>query len=95
MAIQTWETKAQIARDILARSIKTEWLLPLEKLPGKNRLNVVSIAQESGVMTTREITITETDATGLVESMAAGEWTAEEVLIAFAKKATIGHQLVC
>ncbi|KAH6683380.1 fatty-acid amide hydrolase [Halenospora varia] len=94
MAIQTWETKAQIARDILARSIKTEWLLPLEKLPGKNRLNVVSIAQESGVMTTREITITETDATGLVESMAAGEWTAEEVLIAFAKKATIGHQLL-
>ncbi|KFZ24298.1 hypothetical protein V502_01222 [Pseudogymnoascus sp. VKM F-4520 (FW-2644)] len=34
------------------------------------------------------------DATGLVETMAKGTWTAEEVTIAFLKRATIGHQLL-
>ena len=94
MAIETWETKAEVARDILARSIKKEWLLPLESVPVKTRLNVVAVAKESGILTKREVTITETDATGLVECISAGEWTAEEVLIAFAKRAIIGHQLV-
>ncbi|EHL00111.1 putative amidase [Glarea lozoyensis 74030] len=38
--------------------------------------------------------IEQTDATGLVEKMGVGEWTAEQVLIAFTKRATIGHQLL-
>jgi len=46
------------------------------------------------MLTETELQITETDATGLVESMAGGTWTAEEVVIAFLKRATIGHQLV-
>jgi hypothetical protein len=94
MIRENWEVKAGIARDILTRSIKTEWLLPTEKLPGKDQLNVISVAKESGILTQKELDITETDATGLVERMAAGKLKAEEVLIAFAKRATIGHQLV-
>jgi hypothetical protein len=94
MLRENWEAKARIAKGILTKSIKTEWLLPTEKLPGKDRLNVISVAKESGILTQKELDITETDATDLVERMAAGELKAEEVLTAFAKRATIGHHLV-
>jgi amidase len=94
MAIEAWELKAQVARSVLAKSIKQEWLLPAEKLPPKNRINVINLARESRILSEREMEITETDATGLVDRMARGNLKAEEVLIAFAKRATIGHQLV-
>jgi amidase len=94
MTMQNWESKAKVARDILAKSIKTEWLIPKQKLPEKDILNVLLVAEESGILSKDEILITETDATGLVEKMGAGEWKAEQVLIAFTKRATIGHQLV-
>jgi amidase len=95
MALKSWELQASVSRDILARSIKKELLLPAEKLPSKDRLDVTAIPRECGLLSETELSITETDATGLVEKMAAGEWTAEQVLVAFAKRATIGHQLVC
>jgi amidase len=94
MTAQNWESKAKVARHILEKSIKKEWLLPQEKLPAKDRLNVLSVAKESGILSDDELLITDTDATGLVEKMGAGEWTAEQVLVAFTKRATIGHQIV-
>lgn len=94
MATQSWETKAQISRDILAKSLQKQWLLPTNKLPSPDRMNMLDIPIESGILTEREIDITMTDATGLVERMATGTWTAEEVTIAFLKRATIGHQLL-
>lgn len=95
MGQRSWETQAKVARDILANSIKSEWLLPADKLPMDGTLDVTNIPRECGILTGKELIITETDATGLVERMAAGVWSAEEVLVAFAKRATIGHQLVC
>lgn len=95
MALKSWELKAGVSRDILAHSIKKEWLLPADKLPSKDRLDVTGVPRECGLLSKTEISITETDASGLVEKMSTGEWTAEEVLVAFAKRATIGHQLVC
>jgi len=94
MSTQTWESRAQKCRDIRERSIPKQYLLPDSKLPPTSRLNVLSVPQESGLLSPKELQITETDATGLVEKMAAGEWTAEEVCVAFLKRATIGHQLV-
>lgn len=94
MAAQSWEDQAQVCRDILAQSIPRQWLLPADKLPSAERTNFLEIPRESGILTETELQITETDATGLVESMAGRTWTAEEVVIAFLKRATIGHQLV-
>lgn len=94
MALETWEIKANVSREILARSIKRQWLLTEDKLPAKERLDVTDIPRECGLLTETELWITETDATGLVERMSAGEWSAEQVLVAFGKRATIGHQLV-
>ncbi len=94
MAVKGWETKANVSREILAQSIKEEWLLPAYKMPSPERLDVMDIVKKSGILTAKELQITETDATGLVEKMAARVWTAVEVVIAFSKRATIGHQLV-
>lgn len=94
MTAQNWEAEAQICRDILEKSIQKQWLLPVDKIPSPDRTNVIDVPRESKMLTERELEITETDATGLVEAMAKGTWTAEEVTVAFLKRATIGHQLV-
>jgi amidase len=94
MAIQDWQTAASKGKEIQEKSINSEWLLPSSKLPSKDRLNVVDVPKESGLLTAKELEITETDAVNLVKKMAAGEWSAEEVVISFLKRATIGQQLV-
>jgi len=94
MTSQSWEAQAQVARDILEKSIQKQWLLPSEKLPPPGRTNVIDIPRECGLLDQQELEITETDATGLVENMSLGTWTAEQVLTAVLKRATIGHQLV-
>jgi amidase len=94
MAAFDWESEAQICRNILEKSIQKQWLLPAHKLPAPERLNVIDVPKESGILSERELTITKTDATGIVEHTSKGIWTAEEVTVAFLKRATIGHQLV-
>lgn len=94
MATNDWTIEAEKGRKILRDSITHEWLLPEEKLPSKDRLNVFGVADESGLLSDKELAITACDATALVQKLGAGEWTAEEVTIAFLKRATIGHQLV-
>lgn len=90
----TWEVEAEKNRKVLSESIPEQWLLPQDKLPSSDRLNILSVPEESGLLTRKELDITESDATHLVEKMGAGEWSAEEVTIAFLKRATIGHQLL-
>jgi len=94
MSSQPWEKQAQVARDVLEKSIQKQWLLPADKLPSPDRLNVIHVPRECGLLSHEELQMTETDATGLVEKMSDGSWTAEAVLTAFLKRATIGHQLV-
>jgi amidase len=89
-----WEAEAEKSRTVLANSIQTQWLLPEDKLPPAERLNVLDIPRESGLLSEKELEITESDASKLVRKMGAGDWSAEEVTIAFLKRATIGHQLV-
>lgn len=94
MVSQSWQAEAQICRDILDKSIQKQWLLPADKLPSLEQTNVMDVPRKSKILTEKELQITETDATGLVEAMGKGTWTAEEVTVAFLKRATIGHQLV-
>jgi amidase len=94
MGSHEWQSAAKICKDIQQKSIRQEWLLPNAKLPAKNRLNIIEVPHESCLLSQNELMITETSAVGMVGKMAAGEWTAEEVVITFLKKATIGQQLV-
>ena len=94
MSLQTWELQARKARDALQRSIPKQWLLPEGKLPPVDQKNVEDFPRKSGLLTERELTITEMSATALVADMGNGRLSAEEVVISFLKRSVLGHQLV-
>lgn len=94
MTKESWELKAKHARDILQKSIPKQWLAPSEKLPPAEQLDVHDFPRTSGLLSEKELSTTEKSATALVADMGSGSLTAEEVVVAFLKRAVLGHQLV-
>ncbi|BAE65447.1 amidase signature domain-containing protein [Aspergillus flavus] len=92
--MSTWQKEALKAKTILHTSIPTQWLLPEDKLPPSDQKNVADFPRASGLFTDRELSITEMSATALVAGMGAGLLSAEEVMVAFLKRAVLGHQLL-
>lgn len=91
---RNWESQAQKGKDILNNSIPKQWLLPVDRLPPPSQKSVVDFPKQSGLLNERELNITETSATELVTEMGNGKLSAEEVVVAFLKRAVLGHQLV-
>jgi hypothetical protein len=91
---RNWESQAQKGRDILNNSIPKQWLLPVDRLPPVSQKSVVDFPRKSGLLTERELIITDMSATALVTEMGNGKLSAEEVMVAFLKRAVLGHQLV-
>ncbi|PWY69866.1 amidase [Aspergillus sclerotioniger CBS 115572] len=89
-----WELQAQKAKDILQDSIPKQWLLPAHKLPSADEKNMEDFPRKSGLLSEKELTITDMSATSLVLEMGAGRLTAEEVVVAFLKRCVLGHQLL-
>lgn len=57
--------------------------------------NVLPLMSSSTILSDREREITNAiDATALLEQIQGGQWTAEEVTVAFCKRAAVAHQLV-
>lgn len=57
--------------------------------------NVLPLMSSSAILSDREREITNAiDATALLEQIQRGQWTAEEVAVAFCKRAAVAHQLV-
>lgn len=72
-------------------SIPKEWLISTDT----ERLDVRSIPKECGLLSTKELEITETVDVGvLLTKLAKAEWSSVEVTTAFYKRATVAHQLV-
>ena len=64
------------------------------RLPDPSVLNVSDVPRRCGLLSDEELTITEDlSATQLVASLARGQWTAEQVIRAYLKRAGIAHQL--
>lgn len=73
--------------------IPEEWLLSGSY---HEATNFMDVPLTCGVLNEVERNITSNfDATGLLEKLKDGEWTAEQVTLAFCKRAAIAHQLVC
>lgn len=78
--------KAQLA------SIPQDWII---QLPPETETNVMNIPQDCGLLTTRELKITETtDVETLLNKLHSSEWSSVEVTTAFYKRGIIAHQLV-
>lgn len=89
-----WHDIAEKKR--VEREIKLNQALDLSQTcaPDDNVLCVYDFPAQSGILTQRELDLTSVTATVVVANIAAGRWTAEEVLRATIKRAVIAQQLV-
>jgi amidase len=90
----TWQEIGEKARARLDASIPSEWRIPKDKMPAAERADVMDVPFLSGLFSEREILITTSSATHIVDVVAKGEWKAQEVARAFCKRAAVAHQLV-
>lgn len=73
--------------------IPKEWLIDAEKY--SQTTNLLQVPVICGVLDEVEKQITsDHDATALLEKIKDGVWSAEQVAIAFGKRAAVAHQLV-
>ena len=89
-----WESRAAKCREILEQSLPKSYLLSPDQIPPASQTRVIDYPRESGILSEKELLITDSTAAGLVSQMVSGTWTAEEVMRAFLKRATMGQQLV-
>lgn len=87
-----WQTSATAKRDAILKSIPEKWHLP--KIPSVEEQKDVTGSYVQQFLDKQEVEITETDAVGIAEKVAAGEWSAVEVTEAFCHRAALAHQLV-
>lgn len=94
MAKADWEIKAEKCQKTTRDSMNSEWLLPVDKLPPKDQLDVTSFIGSCNLLSPKELEITNFTAVDLVSRMGAGTLTAVETVTAFLKRAHVGHQLL-
>ena len=89
ITLEDWATIAQAKQQRNLDSIPNEWRIkPVESV------HVMDIPARCGVLTPDELNITETPAQDLVAQMNKGGLKSYDVVLAFAKRAAIAHQLV-
>jgi amidase len=78
---------------ILTNKIPKDWLVPSETL--HDATNLLEVPFTCGILSDIECEITsDYDATAVIEKLKLGIWFAEQVTIAFCKRAAIAQQLV-
>lgn len=87
-----WKSLATAKRESILSSIPEKW--KLAKIPTAEEQKDVTGPYIQQFLDEKEIEITETDAAGIVEKVAAGEWSAVDVTSAFCHRAALAHQLV-
>jgi Asp-tRNA(Asn)/Glu-tRNA(Gln) amidotransferase A subunit family amidase len=92
MSSYTWQAIAKHKQAERQSRIPKEWLLP--SAPSPNTLDVRSIPRTCGILSAKELDITEKyDATSLAQAIQSRIFSAEEVTIAFCKRAAIAQQV--
>jgi len=88
-----WQLIARRKQQEQIDAIPKDWTLKTR--PAADRNNVLAIPRECGILSSREIEITEKyDATALVQELAAKRLKSVDVVTAFCKRAAIAQQLV-
>lgn len=99
----TWEERVAKKREACASRIPQAWRLPDDYLSNfqtplsdhKNNLIETEAIKKSGILTDRELEITERyNVASLLAALADGSLTATEVTLAYCKRAAVAHQLV-
>ncbi|KAF2713668.1 amidase [Pleomassaria siparia CBS 279.74] len=90
---QTWEEIGAARRASLAERIPPEYRLPPNIVPPAGQRNVTTFPRESGWFSQKELEITDSTATVILDKIASRTWTSEEVTKAFCKRAAAAQQL--
>lgn len=87
-----WRAKCAARKQQQHDSIPKEWLI---EMPPESQLNVMDIPSKCGILTARDLEITEIiDVDILLRKLSTAEWSSVDVTTAFLKRAIIAHQLV-
>lgn len=98
-----WQERALKKRQECAQKIPQEWKIPEQILAqfqapfaeNKNDLIRAEAIRKSGILTDRELHITENyTVTELISGLADGSFTSVEVTLAYSKRAAVAQQLV-
>lgn len=87
-----WKQIAAKKRDSVLDLIPQDWRIPAPPPASEQRDVTGQYIQQH--LSKREVEITETDAVGIVQKAAAGEWSALDITKAFCHRAALAHQLV-
>lgn len=91
-SLQNWEAVCSARKDAQFASIPRDWVIPL---PPDTQTNVIDVPLHSGLLTAKELEITEvTDVLTLLNKLHLAEWSSVEVTTAFYKRAIIAQQVV-
>ena len=94
MAKPTWQEIAAAKQRERAGKIPQKWRIPKDQLPGDSEQDVQDWPYTSGFFGAKELGITDSTASEVVEKIAAGEWTSLEVMDAVCKRASVAQQLI-
>ena len=86
-----WSDLAADKKRRQQEAIPKQWLI---SPPPETTLNVTGFPETYGLLTPKELAITNEDVDILLKKLAVGEWSAVEVTTAFYKRAIIAQQLV-
>jgi len=87
-----WKSLATGKREAILNSIPKKWRL--DKIPSAEEQKDVTGPYIQQFLDEKEVEITESDAVGIAEKVAAGSWSAVDVAQAFCHRAALAHQLV-
>jgi amidase len=87
----TWQELATEKKRKQKKEIPKEWLI---QTPPDDVLDVSRLPEECGLLSRKELEITNATVDILLERLAFGVWSSVEVTTAFYKRAIVAHQLV-
>lgn len=88
----SWKEISQKAQQEVLDKIPLEWRI--EKAKYQALTNVIDVPRVTGILSEKQLSITELAVTELAKQIASRQLTAVEVLEAFAARTAIAHQLV-
>jgi amidase len=94
MSKSTWQDIAAEKKRQRTEKIRKQWTIPAHQLPADKDQDVQDWPHISGFFTPKELEITESTASEVVQKVATGNWTSQEVMQAICKRASVAQQLI-
>ena len=89
--VEKWQELVADKQKRRDAAIPKDWIV---SAPSTERLNVLELPKETGLLTEFELEVTESVVEVLLPKLASGEWSSVDVTTAFYKRAIIAHQAV-